>query len=168
MRLLSSHLVKRFTRLSGLALSGMCVATLGSWVRLLPTIPLMSAASVVTCLATMPVGWLGYPCVKASRMARYRRRLSLIVCSFWIGRTFHRAYTMRQPLNYLLQNDLAKVSGRENQILELLFKKFLDQILLNLTNTNIIVYGMVRLFRASQTISTNRISLREFRRAKLC
>src|SRR5262249_39675901 len=113
MRLLSSHLVKRFTRLSGLALSGMCVATLGSWVRLLPTIPLMSAASVVTCLATMPVGWLGYPCVKASRMARYRRRVSLIVCSFWIGRTFHRAYTMRQPLNYLLQNDLAKVSGRE-------------------------------------------------------
>ena len=32
------------------------VATLGSWVLLLPTIPLMSAASVVKCLATVPVG----------------------------------------------------------------------------------------------------------------
>ena len=55
-----------------------------------------------------PVGWLGYPCVKASRMARYRRRLSLIVCSFWIGRAFQRAYPMGQPLNYLFQNDLEK------------------------------------------------------------
>ena len=108
MRSLSSHLVKRLTRLSGLVPSGIVVATLGSWVLLLPTIPLMSAASVVTCLATMPVGWPGYPCVQASRMARYRRRLSLIVCSFWIGRAFQRAYPMGQPLNYLFQNDLEK------------------------------------------------------------
>ncbi len=98
MRSLSSHRVKRLTRLSGLAPSGILVATLGSWVLLLPTIPLMSAASVVKCLATVPVGWPGYHCVRASRMARYLRRLSLIVCSFWIGRAFQREYTMRQPL----------------------------------------------------------------------
>ena len=102
MRSLSSHLVKRLTRLSGLVPSGILVATLGSWVLLLPTIPLMSAASVVKCLATVPVGWPGYPCVKASRMARYRRRLSLIVYSFWIGGAFQREYTMGQPLNYLI------------------------------------------------------------------
>src|SRR5262249_52681614 len=36
--------------------SGILVATLGSWVLLLPTIPLMSAASVVKCLTTVPVG----------------------------------------------------------------------------------------------------------------
>src|SRR5712692_2363486 len=65
---------------------------LGSCVRLLPTIPLMSAARVVKCLATVPVGWPGYPCVRASRMARYLRRLSLIVCSFWTGRSFQRVY----------------------------------------------------------------------------
>ena len=50
-----------------------------------PLVPLMSAARVVKCLVTVPVGWPGYYCVKAFRMARYRRRLSLIVCSFWIG-----------------------------------------------------------------------------------
>src|SRR5215468_6570660 len=95
---LSSHLVKRLTRLSGLVPSGILVATLGSWVLLLPTIPLMSAASVVKCLAMLPGGWPGYHCVKASRMARYLRRLSLIVGSFWLGRAFQREYTMRQPL----------------------------------------------------------------------
>src|SRR5713101_9887297 len=68
----------------------------------------MSAARVVKCLATVPVGWPGYHCVKASRMARYRRRLSLMVCSFWIGRAFQRAYPMGQPLNYLFQNALEK------------------------------------------------------------
>ena len=98
MRALSSHLVKRLTRLSGLAPSGMLVATLGSWVLLLPTIPLMSAASVVKRLTTVPVGWPGYHCIQAFRMARYLRRLSLIVGSFWIGRAFQREYTMRQPL----------------------------------------------------------------------
>src|SRR6266567_8014615 len=92
MHALSSHLVKRLTRLSGLAPSGILVATLGSWVLLLPTIPLMSAASVVKCLATVPVGWPGYHCVKASRMARYLRRLSLIACSFWIGCALQRVY----------------------------------------------------------------------------
>src|SRR6266852_893094 len=113
---LSSHLVKRLTRLSGLVPSGIFVATLGSWVLLLPTIPLMSAASVVKCLATVPVGWPGYHCVRASRMARYLRRLSLIACSFWIGRAFQREYTMRQPLTTPLQNHLAKVSGSEMKI----------------------------------------------------
>ncbi len=93
MRSLSSHLVKRLTRLSGLVPSGILVATLGSWALLLPTIPLMSAASVVKCLATVPVGWSGYYCIKASRMARYLRRLSLIGCSFWIGCAFQLEYT---------------------------------------------------------------------------
>src|SRR5215471_10353312 len=92
MRALSSHRVRRLTRLSGLVPLGILVATLGSWVLLLPTIPLMNAASVVKCRETVPVGWPGYPCVKASRMARYRRRLSLIVCSFWMGRSFQRVY----------------------------------------------------------------------------
>ena len=55
MRSLSSQRVKRLTRLSGLVPSGILVATLGSWVLLLPTIPLMSAASVVKCLA--PCRW---------------------------------------------------------------------------------------------------------------
>jgi hypothetical protein len=31
----------------------------GSWVLLLPTIPLMSAARVSKCLATVPDGWPG-------------------------------------------------------------------------------------------------------------
>ena len=37
------------------------MATLGNGVLLLPTIPLMSAASVVKCLATGPVGWARIP-----------------------------------------------------------------------------------------------------------
>src|SRR5215831_6043312 len=75
--------------------------------------PLISAARVIKCLATVPDGWPGYHCVKASRMARYLRRLSLIAYSFWIGCAFQREYTMGQPLNHLFQNDLDKVSGRE-------------------------------------------------------
>src|SRR5438874_6038515 len=86
----------------------------GSCVLLLPTMPLIIAARVVKCRATVPVGWPGYPCVRASRMARYLRRLSLIACSFWIGCAFQREYTMGQPLKHPLQNDLDKVSGREN------------------------------------------------------
>src|SRR6266705_728814 len=108
MRSLSSHLVKRLTRLAGLVPSGSFVATLGSWVLLLPTIPLMSAARVVKCLATVPVGWPGYHCMKVSRMARYLRRLSLIACSFWMGCAFQREYTMSQPLKCFFQNDLQK------------------------------------------------------------
>ena len=61
---------KRCPRLSGLGPSGIVVAPLGRGVLLLPTIPLLSAASVVKCLATVPVGWPGYHGVKASRMAR--------------------------------------------------------------------------------------------------
>jgi hypothetical protein len=98
LRSLSSQRGKRLTRLSGRVPSGILVATLGRWGLVLPTIPLMRAASGVKCLAALPVGWPGYPCVQASRMARYRRRLSLIVCSFWLGRAFQREYTMRQPL----------------------------------------------------------------------
>src|SRR5437879_13820905 len=105
---LSHHLAKRLTRLSGLVPLGTFAAMCGSCVLLLPTMPLMSAARVIKCLATVPVGWPGYHCVKASRMARYRRRLSLMVCSFWIGRAFQRAYPMWQPLNYLFQNALEK------------------------------------------------------------
>src|SRR5215813_11909971 len=101
-----THLAKRLTRLSGLAPSGTWVAILGSCVLWLPTMPLMRAAKVVTCLIILPCGTAGYPCSKALRMARYRRRLSLIVCSFWMGRTFQREYTMGQPLNYLSQNTL--------------------------------------------------------------
>src|SRR5215216_6154996 len=91
-RSLSSHLGKRLTRLSGLVPAGILVATLGRWVLWLPTIPLRSAASVVKYLATGPVGGPGYQCVRASRMARYRRRLSLIVGSFWIGCALQRVY----------------------------------------------------------------------------
>src|SRR5215813_12780950 len=113
MRALSSQRAKRLTRLAGLVPVGTFAATLGNWVLFLATIPLISAARVVKCRAHRPWGSLGYACLRASRMARYWRRLSLIVCSFWIGHTFQRAYTMGQPLNYLFQNDLAKVSGRE-------------------------------------------------------
>src|SRR5262245_59258693 len=41
-------------------------------------------------------------------MARYLRRLSLIVCSFWIGCALQREYRMGQPLKCLQQNDLQK------------------------------------------------------------
>src|SRR5262245_50546201 len=70
--------------------------------------PLIRAARVVKCRATGPVSWPGYPCLRASCMARYLRRLSLIADSFWIGGSFQREYAMRQPLNHLFQNDLAK------------------------------------------------------------
>src|SRR5215467_9464158 len=70
--------------------------------------PLIRAARVVQWRATVPVGWPGYPCVRAARMARYLRRLSLIADSFWIHGSFQREYTMRQPLNLLFQNGLAK------------------------------------------------------------
>src|SRR5215510_12229589 len=70
--------------------------------------PLIRAARVIKCRARVPVGWPGYPCVRAARMARYLRRLSLIADSFWIHGSFQREYTMRQPLNLLFQNGLAK------------------------------------------------------------
>src|SRR5712691_13344477 len=111
---LSTHRAKRLARLSGLVPLGTFAAMCGSWVLWLPTIPLMSAARVIKCLATVPDGWPGYHGVKASRMARYLRRLSLIACSFWIGCALLREYTMRQPLTTPLQNHLAKVSGSEN------------------------------------------------------
>src|SRR5438067_12210710 len=105
---LSHHLAKRLTRLSGLVPLGTFAAMCGSWVLLLPTIPLMSAARVIKCLATVPDGWPGHHCVKASRMARYLRRLSLIACSFWMGCALQREYTMSQPLKCFFQNDLQK------------------------------------------------------------
>jgi hypothetical protein len=51
MRLLSSHRAKRLTRLSGLVPLGTFAATLGNWVLLLATMPLISAARVVKCRA---------------------------------------------------------------------------------------------------------------------
>jgi hypothetical protein len=78
-----SHRAKRLTRLSGWAPAGTCAATGGSWVLLLATMPLISAARVATCRAMRPLGSLGYPCIKAARMARSWRRLSLLVCSFY-------------------------------------------------------------------------------------
>ena len=62
---MSSHLDKRLTRLSGLARSGALVAMLGSWLLLLPTMPLMNAARVVKCWARRPLGSPGYHCFKA-------------------------------------------------------------------------------------------------------
>jgi hypothetical protein len=82
--------------------SGTWVAMWGRCVLLLATIPLMSAARGLKCLATLPVGWPGEYSVKAVRLARYLRRLSLIVCSFWSGRSHLREYTMSQPLQYPL------------------------------------------------------------------
>src|SRR5215831_6496966 len=108
MRALSSHRAKRLTRLSGLVPLGTFAATLGNWVLLLATIPLIRAAKVVKCCTHRPWGSPGYACLRSSRMARYWRRLSLIVCSFWRGRAFQRAYTIGQPLNYLMHNALQK------------------------------------------------------------
>src|SRR6266478_3713560 len=54
---LSHHLAKRLTRLSGLVPLGTFAAMRGSWVLLLPTMPLISAARVIKCLATVPDGW---------------------------------------------------------------------------------------------------------------
>jgi hypothetical protein len=71
----------------------MWVATLGRCVLVLPTIPLMSAASGVKCRVPVPVGWPGYHGLQASRMARYLRRLSLIRCSFWMVCAFQPEYT---------------------------------------------------------------------------
>src|SRR5215510_10881119 len=102
----SHHLVKRLTRLSGLVPLGTFAAMCGNWVLLLPTMPLMSAAKVIKCLATVPDGWPGYHCVKASRMARYLRRLSRIAYAFWTGCAAQREYTMGQPLKYSFQNHL--------------------------------------------------------------
>jgi hypothetical protein len=102
------HLAKRLPRLSGWAPWGTCVAIWGNGVLWLPPMPRMRAAQVVTGRAIFPLGTAGYPCSKARCRARYLRRLSLIVCSFWIGRAFQREYTMGQPLNYLSPNNLSK------------------------------------------------------------
>jgi hypothetical protein len=56
MRALSSHLAKRLTRLSGVLPSETFVAMWGSCVLFPATMPLMSAARVIKCLATLPVG----------------------------------------------------------------------------------------------------------------
>src|SRR5919202_2500258 len=108
MRSLRAQRAKRLPRLSAWVPSGTCIAIWGRCVLLLPTMPLIRAARVVKCRATVPVGWPGYPCVRAARMARYLRRLSLIADSFWIDGSFQREYTMRQPLNPLFQDGLAK------------------------------------------------------------
>src|SRR5213595_492954 len=103
---LSSHRAKRLTRLSSLVPLGTFAALCGSWVLLLPTLPLRSAARVLTCLATVPDGWPGEHGVQASRMARSLRRLSRIASSCWIGCALQRGETMGQPLKCSFQNDL--------------------------------------------------------------
>ena len=45
-------------------------------------------------------------------MARYLRRLSLIVCSFWMGCAFQKVYD-EPTSNYTWQDYLAPVSGSE-------------------------------------------------------
>src|SRR5262245_25045371 len=110
---LSTHRAKRLTRLAGLVPLGTFAAPCGSWGLLLPTMPLLSAARVSKCLATVPDGWPGKHCVRASRMARYLRRLSLIVCYFWIRCAFQRVYD--GSTSYVcISKCLLKVYGREN------------------------------------------------------
>ena len=46
-------------------------------------------------------------------MARYLRRLSLMGCSFWIGRAFQREYTKGTTSYVLILQRLEKVSGRK-------------------------------------------------------
>src|SRR5215813_11024954 len=114
---LSSQRAKRLTRLSGLVPVGTFAATLGNCVLLLATIPLIIAARVVKCRAPRPSSSPGYACLRASRMARYWRRLSLIVCSFWRGRAFQRAETIGQPLNYFIYNALQKCPVEKKEFL---------------------------------------------------
>src|SRR6266852_3238299 len=101
---LPSHLENCLTRLSALVPSGTWGAMLGSCVLLLATMPLMRAARVCRCLARLPWGWIGYHCASASRTARYRRRLSLIVClsSLLVAGE----YTMGQPLQAMMTTAL--------------------------------------------------------------
>src|SRR5262252_1829628 len=79
------HLVKRLPRLAGVVPLGTWLAMLGHWGLGLAIMPRISAARVITCRASVPGGWLGSYGLQASRMARYLRRLSLIVYSFWFG-----------------------------------------------------------------------------------
>src|ERR671931_690576 len=116
MRSLRAQRAKRLPRLSAWVPSGTFIAIWGRCVRLLPTMPLIRAARVVKCRATVPVGWPGYPCVRAACMARYLRRLSLIADSFWIGGSFQREYTLGQSLNHLFQNGLAKCPVENHSI----------------------------------------------------
>src|SRR5712671_2603957 len=91
---------------------------LGSCVLLLATMPLMRAARVCRCLARLPWGWIGYHCASASRTARYRRRLSLIVClsSLLVAGE----YTMGQPLQAMMTTALdQKMSSSEYYNLDL-------------------------------------------------
>jgi len=67
---LSSHRLKRLTRLSGLVPSGPLGAMVGRGVLWLPTMPLMSLARGGQCLATLPVGGAGSACLSALWMAR--------------------------------------------------------------------------------------------------
>lgn len=60
---------------------------------------LMSAASVAKWRTRVPVSCPEYPCSNAACMARYRRRLSLMVDSFWRGGSFQRVY--HEPISEL-------------------------------------------------------------------
>jgi hypothetical protein len=71
----------RLTRLSLLVLSDTFPATAGRFVPLLSTMPLMSAANARKWRTVVPLDCSGQSCTNAVFMARYLRRLSLIVCS---------------------------------------------------------------------------------------
>ena len=82
----------------------------GSWVLLLATMPLMNAAKVVQVSEAGLLARLGlyqgslYGTILAEVVTH---RLLLLDVGL------SREYTMRQPLNYSFQNDLAKVSGKK-------------------------------------------------------
>src|SRR5438093_3769123 len=99
MEALSTHLAKRLTRLSGLIPLGTFAAMWGSCVLLLPTMPLMSAARVIKCLATGPDGWPGLGCLNrlfsVDRFlgSRCQSRLSAV----WCPRIFKEVQSTRAP-----------------------------------------------------------------------
>jgi hypothetical protein len=86
MRVLASHRAKRLTRLSGSVPLDPVATTLGHGVLLLATMPRSKAARVVKGRAHRLWGSPGDAGLRAARMARYWRRVSRLVCSFWMGR----------------------------------------------------------------------------------
>src|ERR1700704_1063285 len=105
---LSHHRAKRLTRLSGLVPSGTFVAMWGSWLLLLPTMPLISAAKVLRWRGEVPLGGGGIAlreCIAygtiASEVVTHRMLLQMC-CSLTME------YTMSQPLKRPFHNNLEK------------------------------------------------------------
>ena len=97
MRSLSSHLLKRLTRLSGLVPSGILVATLGSWVLLLPTIPLKLAPPAWSSAWRLCL-WGGQDTIvlKCPVWHDIGGGCHSFSPSFWVGRAFQaRSNTMK-------------------------------------------------------------------------